>query len=95
MPSPEETAKQLVEEGWMQTSSKYRMIARIPEGMTAFQALRAASPDEYAHLMTQFERRAADIFRRLNNQSKFPECYRELDQETFLAFRKAGGESSF
>lgn len=92
----EEEGAQLVKEGWKQTSRKYRMIARIPEGYTAIEALKESDPKAAEDLLRRLNQWAANSFRRLGRPSdKFKDCFRELDEETFKAFRKAGGESSF
>lgn len=95
-PEQQEEGRRLVAEGWMQTSRKYRSVARVPPGMTAIEALRTVSPREAADLERRLEQWAADAFRR--SHSKDPlvtENRLVLDIGTFAAFRKAGGESSF
>ncbi len=94
LPTVEEAgAAALVRDGYKSTSNKYRNVARLPEGKTGLEALRDCAPEEYARIMEQAERQAADRYRRFN-------AAEHGDQETltvdeFKAFRSAGGESSF
>jgi hypothetical protein len=78
-------AKQLVADGWRQTSHRFRLIARLPPGETGKQALERAS----GHKWTLPEAHAAEQYRR---------CYadkegyaKELDLRTFKFFRANGG----
>lgn len=93
MPTIDEKGRELVARGWRQTSRKFRMLAKIPDGMTGMQALREADPRAADELEDRMNRQAADTFRRSHIcKTLFPECFQEVDQPTFDAFRRAGGE---
>lgn len=95
-PEQQEEGRRLVAEGWMQTSRKFRHVARVPPGMSPIEALRAVDPRAAADLEDRLQRWAADSFRRTHAQHPLvAENHRELDIGTFAAFRKAGGESSY
>ena len=92
--TPEQKAQELLVQGYKQTSRKFRMLAKVPDGYTPIQALRRASPTEAKRVEEQFHRWASDAFMRLSNKNAVPEfsyCYIEIDQETFDAFRRLGG----
>lgn len=92
-----EIARKLVRDGWKQTSSKYRTIARLPEHVTmnsGLKALEAYDRDAYERIMEDAERRAADTFRRIYANEK-DGTKQALDEGMWVAFKKAGGEASF
>jgi hypothetical protein len=79
---------------WQSTSNRYRAVARLPEDMSGVEALREFAPEGYQELMEQFERRAADTFRRIY-ASRVEGCRAELTQEEWAEFKAAGGVSSW
>lgn len=89
-----ETARRLVAEGWESTSNSYRNVARLPEGKSGLEALKEVAPDEYHHLTETIERRAANVYRRIY-ATEAAGTKRSLDRETFAAFKRAGGQSSW
>lgn len=86
-------ANPFVAAGYQQTSAKYRTIARLPEGMTGIEALKLADQEAYAHLQERLEREAASTFRRVYAQQLG--CQIMLSPEEFVAFKAAGGETSW
>ncbi len=86
----ERLAKELVSAGYKQISSKYRIVARLPEGKSGYEALRDADPDFAGRLLANFQRDCEDQFLRVcaNNSHRMT-----LDELTFAAFRAAGGRT--
>lgn len=84
--------EKLIRRGYKQTSSKYRTVACLPEGMTGLQALESYNPDAYKALMERTEQQAADTFRRVNATGLLQ---LELTEEEFTEFKKKGGEVSW
>lgn len=58
------TIDELLQQGAQQVSRKYRIVARLPVGMTGLDALRERSPERYADVMRRAEQWAADEYRR-------------------------------
>lgn len=83
----------LVRDGYMQTSARFRCVARLPEGKTGLEALRDVAPNDYARIMGQAERNAADEFRRIYAERCGLQI--QLGPEEFAAFKKAGGQTSW
>jgi hypothetical protein len=82
-------AQRLIDEGWCQTSSKYRSIGRLPPGKTAIEALAEASGrEEWA--MRMGDASAGDHYLRVYSP-KTPELRQELDIATWTAYKKLGG----
>ncbi len=86
----ERHAKALVAAGYRQISSKYRIVARLPEGKSGYEALRDADPDFAARLLANFQRDCEDQFLRVCASDKHKQT---LDELTFTAFRAAGGRT--
>lgn len=87
---------------WKSTSNKYRMVARLPEGMTGKQAVQWAH-EEYEKLYGPdnapdpcwSENCAASHFMRCYTNYPFAaHCHAELTREEWDAFRRAGGQSA-
>lgn len=57
------TIDELLQQGVKQLSRKYRLVARLPVGMTGLDALRERSPERYADVMRRAEQWAADEYR--------------------------------
>jgi len=81
--------KALIEDGYQQTSGKYRRVARLPIGESGIQALRRADPDTYQAIMMRAERDCADTYRRVYANREGNQLV--LTHEELRAFRKAGG----
>lgn len=77
-------AKEIIAAGYLQTSAKYRMVARVPPGKTAMQALCEADPK----WIEQFERIARNQYLRVYGQSQ---DRLELTREEFAEFKRLGG----
>jgi len=93
----DEALQQLIDEGWQSTSNKFRILARLPEGMTGKQALVLLEeyPGQHAYLKSLSEPSAADHFRRCMHKEEHRERWQmELCQADYKRFRKLGGESS-
>ena len=82
------TGRQLVAEGWLQTSRSYRAVARLPEGKTGLETLKERNPRMYRNIMEQAERQAASTVLRTMTM---PDERKELTIGEFAAFRKLGG----
>lgn len=89
-----EIAAGLVRDGWKSVSNKYQTIARLPAGKTGIEALRECAPYEYARIVEEIERRAADTYRRVHATASAG-TKQELDSSMFQAFKRAGGGSSW
>lgn len=83
--TPKEQAQKLINEGYCQVSGRYRILAKLPEGKTAVEALIEADPRWKA----KFEDIALGQYLRVYSQT---ECQAELDIETFAEFRRLGGK---
>ena len=71
-----EEAKKLVSQGYRQISRKYRMVARVPFGMTGRQALDQVAPGVYNSRMNEWH--CADQYRR---------CYAKGDDVLELNYK--------
>jgi hypothetical protein len=95
--TPEERAQWLVSNGWYQTSRKYRMLCRLPEGQTGVQALieaeQVSRPWDVEKWATGLgEGSAGDHFLRCHATAKNG-LATEVDSATFDAFRRLGGDT--
>ncbi len=80
-------AQRLIDEGWCQTSSKYRLVSRLPEGKTGREALAEASDrEEWATCMG--ESSAGDYYLRTYAKG---DLEMTLDIATWTAYKKLGG----
>lgn len=90
---------------WKSTSSKYRMIARLPEGMTGRSALRWAMQSyhktsklhdhEEEWIRNLSDDSAASHFMRVYTTYPFAKhCQETLTREEWNLFRKAGGQAA-
>lgn len=86
-------AQRLIDEGWEQTSRKYRAVARLPAGKTGLQALLEVDPLRVLRLLENAEMWAADEFRRVHSHEENG-MRQELTNVEFHAFRAAGGKVS-
>lgn len=87
----------LLASGVEQLSRKYRLVARLPPGMTGLEALRERAPDRY-HALTKrmaetTERLAADEYRRWVAKDHGDEF--ELTVEEFSEFLAKTGRSDW
>lgn len=87
----EASAQVLLDEGWVQTSRKYRTVARLPPGKTGYEALKAVDPGIARHFWEQFQRTCADHAMRSCYEQRTAGLSLELDEATFAAFRRLGG----
>jgi len=87
------TVEEMIAQGYQQTSSKYRIIARLPPGKTAVEALRDVSPHDYAMIVARIEQQCASTYRRTYAAKEGNELV--LSPEEFAAFKAAGGETSW
>jgi hypothetical protein len=83
-PDPEERARDLVAGGYQQISSKYRLVARLPPGMTGLEALAKVDPRLAQNFLDNANELAAQQYLR---------CYPGVDKirltyEEFGAFKK-------
>lgn len=79
---------------WQSVSHKYRIVARLPEGMSGVEALLEHAPDQYQRILERIEQQAASTFRRLYSD-RVEGCSVELSPDEWAAFRAAGGASSW
>jgi hypothetical protein len=85
--------KELIAQGYQQTSSRYRTVARLPPGKTAVEALRDCDPNAYKQIIKRIEQQCASAYRRLYAEKNGDQV--ELSLEEFAAFKAAGGETSW
>lgn len=76
---------------WRSTSNKYRHVARLPEGMTAMQAMEKYFPERYQGYFTHLEQRARRDFLRMYSD-KVEGCKAELTEAEWIRFKKEGGQ---
>ena len=87
----ERRAAELIAAGFVQTSRKYRMLARVPAGMTPLEALRQVDPDTAASLEKRMQEWCAEHYRR---------CFARGDDsvtlsiEEFAAFLRLTGRGT-
>ena len=55
----------LIAAGFQQVSRKYRMLARLPPGMTGLEALATVDPQLAAHMLLNANRQAAEQYMRV------------------------------
>ena len=79
--------QKLINEGYVQTSHRYRSVARLPEGKTAIQALTEADPVMGQDLMRRLEQWARSIYLR----GSYPKDCLELTPDEFKEFKKLNG----
>lgn len=103
-PQPTETLEELARiqsleeprffdpEVWHSTSNRYRTVARVPEGMTAIEALQEFAPEAYQELMERLESSAKYDWCRLH-ADKTSDCKQTLTEAEWHRFRRAGGHS--
>lgn len=77
----EQRAATLVLEGYVQTSRKFRLIGRVPPGMTPLEALRLKDPQTADSFERRFQEQCADYYRR---------CYAEGDEKLELSIEEFG-----
>jgi hypothetical protein len=85
--------QELIDAGYESTSNKYRTVARLPPGKTALEALRDASPHDYAMIVARIEQQCASTYRRLYASHNGHQV--ELTIEEFREFKQAGGKVSW
>jgi len=89
-------AQALIDQGYHQTSRKYRHVARLPEGKTGIEALAEASakyrPGDALEWATRLgEQAAGGHFRRVYAVC-YPGLRREVSEAVFAAFKALGGK---
>jgi len=95
LPVAERIARRLIDEGWYQTSRKFRCLARLPEGMTGKEALLEEAKKERPWDAEKWvnclgERSAGDHWLRCYSR-RVEECNQQVSQKVFDAFRRLGG----
>lgn len=83
-------ARQLVEDGWYQTSRRHRHVARLPDGMTGVEALARAERFSNLPFRCTDEDIAGEAYLSRHAAHELNRC--ELDIPTFAAFKKVGGD---
>lgn len=77
--------RNLIQQGYEQTSRKYRHLARLPEGMNGLDALRRLDPTLVSRWEENLEKMAADHYRRIYSKQvtltieEFTEYRKQLD----------------
>lgn len=82
------SVRELIDAGYMQVSGKYRILARLPPGKTALEALDDISPKEAVRVRAQCERTARGRVLRLNSRK---EDRVELTPAEFAEFKRLKG----
>lgn len=86
MPSALQGGKMLDPTVWFQISGKFRVAARLPEGMTGIEALKTLNIREPEWAERMGEEHAGDHYLRCSGQQA-----KELTQDEWTAFKAAGG----
>lgn len=89
----DEPLREFDPEIWRSISSKYRTVARLPEGMTAVEALEKFYPDAHAELLRRLEIWARSEFLRMY-ASRHPSLTADLTPAEWQHFKKSGGFSA-
>lgn len=76
----------LINQGYKQISAKYRLLARLPSGRKALQALLEEDPMAARAFIAQFERMVEGYYLRKCSTDRV-----ELNQEEFQEFKKRNG----
>jgi hypothetical protein len=84
-----EIAAEWVSQGYRQISRSHRLIARLPENVTALEAIARLDPEMHRRMLELVEQRAADYYRRMYAKQEGNELALMADE--FDAFRAAGG----
>lgn len=82
------SVEEMIEQGAVQISSKYRMIGFLPKGVSALDALAEANPVKFIELLARFESDTASAF--LNSATAKEKGYvRELTAQQWSEWRKS------
>lgn len=87
----EARGRALREQGWVQKSNKYRIIARVPPGMTGAEALKANDPELYQKALRSFEESCREDFLTYCSD-KVPGCAMTLGPAEFAGFKAVDAE---
>jgi hypothetical protein len=95
-PTAEETAEaqKLIDQGYKQTSARYRSLCRIPEGMTPLEALRSVDEEAAKDLEERLQDWAESHYMRIYSRNKRPQDHIEVSVGVFRAFKRLGGPVS-
>ena len=80
-------AQELVAQGYVSVSNKYRLLAKLPEGKTAVQVLQERAPEEYARILERIENQCRATVLRVYGK----DLQKVVPGEVFTAFKKLGG----
>lgn len=86
----ETAARSLVEQGYFQTSGKFRHLARLPEGKTAYEALNEVAPHVAERFKESFERWCRSQYLRVYVRGEPDQV--TVSPEVLKAFRRLGGQ---
>lgn len=89
----EEKIRQMIAEGYIQLSRKYRLLGNLPEGKTGIEAMREVDPRMAQHFQDTFDRQMKEQFLRV--YGKVGEHVVELTQEEFSEFLRQRKEAGF
>jgi len=78
--------KKLINDGYEQTSYKYRHLNRIPPDTTGLDALKSIHPPGFTRIMENAHQQAAQEYMRLCDDEQI-----ELTREEFKEFRRQTG----
>lgn len=85
MPGPGplgESVRELIALGYVQTSSRFRHLARLPPNMTGIEALRSVDSEYVSIVFERIEMECADTYRRVHA----PKI--ELTSEEFAEYKR-------
>lgn len=82
--SPADYVRQLVAQGYKQVSSRYRIVARLPDGMTGIEALESVDASLAKHMRDTMNKQAAEQYLRVYAPL---EQKVELTEEEWIAWR--------
>lgn len=75
---------QLIAQGYIQVSRRYRIVARLPEGKTGLEALREVDPRLVQEMLDRVERDATDMYLRVHATPAEKLNLSETEFEAFL-----------
>lgn len=85
----EEEAQELIDQGYFQVSRKYGTVAKMPDGMTPFEALQAADPYFAQTEWERFQDHVRGHYLRVYSKEK-----KHVDQVVLNVFRRLGGQAA-
>lgn len=80
-------ASDLLKQGYVQISRRYRIVARLPRGKTGLEALEEADPALVEDWLASLEERATEQYLRVYAPNELKETLTEEEFNAFLRLR--------